>query len=276
MRRLDAHRALIAALVASCCVLAARPTLAQPTLAQPTTTAPDWAFGHPGGEVGLLAGSVLSLSTLLIPQQTSDWAPSSARKHDADWDALSDVTGNLWGSALLGTTHLGLEISHYERFGVERAGLRGLRTSAVDVEAFLLSIGITSALKRLVGRCRPRAWDGERCGPEPEHTAFPSGHVAPVAAIAGTQLTFALRSDGLPAHRFVMFGAAEGFSVATAALRVMAGAHSWEDVLTGWAIGHGAGALVQLAHPMETVGRVPAGPPAPLSSPAMMTWSGTF
>ncbi len=249
--------------------------------ARAQTTAPDWAFGHPGGEVGLALGSALSLSTLLLPQRRGSWAPSMESSRDDDFGRLSDVTGNVIGSSLLATANVGLEVSHYDRYRVPHAGLRALRTSLIDLEAFTLSIGITSALKALVGRCRPRAYHDGRCGPEPEHDAFPSGHATPVAAIAGVQLTMALRSDPIVPHRYALFGVAEGMSLATATLRMLAGAHSWEDVLVGLAIGHLSGALVQLAHPMETVGTSPGPEPngaasAPMSAPVWFSYGGRF
>jgi len=260
-------------------VAAAITAFAAPAEAQ--TSAPGWAFGHPAGEVGLALGSALSLTTLLLPQREGTWPPSWEAPRDDDFGALSDVTGKAIGSGLLATAHFGLEVSHYERFGVPDPGLRAVRTSLVDLEAVTLSIGIASAVSALVGRCRPRAYHDGRCGPEPEYDAFPSGHVTPVAAMAGTQLTFALRTDPTAPHRYALFGAAEGMTVATAALRMLAGAHSWEDVLAGLAIGHLTGALVQLAHPMNSVGRDPTAAPtsaaaSPVTAPIWLTYGGRF
>lgn len=280
MRRVDAPRRVraggaVAFALSLLLSLAVSLALAAPAQAQ--TTAPGWAFGHPGGEVGLALGSALSLSTLLLPQRQGSWGPSMEGVRDDDFGGISDVTGNVIGSGLLATTSFGLEVSHYERYGVPNAGTRALRTSLIDVEAFTLSIGITSALKALVGRCRPRAYHDGRCGPEPEHDAFPSGHATPVAALAGVQLTMALRSDPLVPHRFALFGVAEGMSLATATLRVLAAAHSWEDVVVGLAIGHLSGALVQLAHPMETVGHAPGSTaPSGMRAPLFLSYGGRF
>ena len=104
MRRLDASRGLrrsarsLAALLGASLALTGLPAEAQ-------TTAPDWAFGHPGGEVGLALGSALSLTALLLPQRQGMWGPTMEGVRDDDFGGLSDVTGNIVGSSMLATAN---------------------------------------------------------------------------------------------------------------------------------------------------------------------------
>ena len=104
--------------------------------------------------------------------------------------------------------------------------------------------------------------------------------------VDGDQLetfTLALRSDGSSGPRFVSFAWAEAATLTTGLLRMGAGAHSWEDVLVGWVVGHGVGALVAMAHPMKAapVDGLEAGTGVTaqalrLSPAAMFRWSGTL
>jgi len=221
-----------------------------------------------------------------LPQRQSNWAPSAARPHHGLFAAISDFTGNIIGATWQISAGYGLEASYYDQHRVGDGLERAWRTSLMDTEAWLLASGITMSVKRLAGRCRPRAWHpkpggGGVCGPEDaEYDAFPSGHTTSVGAVAGSHLVLALRSSGQSAPRWVGFGLAEGFTVATAVLRVLAGAHSWEDTVGGWAVGHLSGALVALAHPMisatDSSSSVEPGPPAGATAPAtiMFSWSG--
>jgi membrane-associated phospholipid phosphatase len=147
---------------------------------------------------------------------------------------------------------------------------------------------VTGALKALTGRCRPRAHDGRTCVGG-EYDAFPSGHTSTIASIAGVRLVHALRSGPGSEARFVSLALAEAATVATGALRIASGAHSWDDVLGGFALGHGIGALVALAHPWSATERPPAPPIAlrevpgaagptelPLATPSGPTLGGTF
>ncbi len=222
--------------------------------------APGWAFGAPAGEAALGAGCVLSLAAYFLPQRATGWGPAWPVAHHEAADRASDLTGAGVGAALQLGGGWVLEAAYGRENGALRPGLRALRASLVDVESVALATGITVALKRVAGRCRPRAWIGGRCVPDAggpaaakqAHEAFPSGHTSPIAAIAGARLALSLRSDGASGLRWASFGLAEGATVVTAVLRVLAGAHSWDDVLGGWAIGHATGALVSLAHPMES------------------------
>jgi membrane-associated phospholipid phosphatase len=243
--------------------------------AQQAANSPGWAFGHAGGEVGLALGSLATLAAAAIPTRFSGWGPSPARPHEPHIALASDFAGGFVGSAWQLTGSWALEGSYYHSHQVRRPYALALRSTLVAGEATALTLGITEVLKRTTGRCRPRSYRDGMCRDAPEERkAFPSGHTAPMAAIAGVDLLLALRSDGDPTRRYLAFGFAEAGTVATAILRVLAGAHSWEDVVAGWAIGHTTGALVELAHPMESRpgDTVEA---APLRAP-MLAWSGSF
>jgi membrane-associated phospholipid phosphatase len=225
------------------------------------TDGPGWAFGEPFAEVALATASLLSLTAGAIPQRTSTWAPAALRPSNATWSHLSDVTGAFLGTGLAVASGVGLELAYYRARGDREPFVRALRSAMVEAEAVAMTTGVTMALKSLSGRCRPRAYDGRSCVGG-EFDAFPSGHTSPIAAVAGVRLVHAIRSPGPSTARYVGFALAETASVVTAALRVAAGAHSWDDVLAGWGLGHGIGALMALAHPWT-------GPPpaTPTSSP---------
>ncbi len=252
-------------------------TIAGPTpLAAQPANGPDYVFGSATAEAVLSATTLASMALTLLPQQHSSWGPSSARARNDTFGTISDFTGSVIGASWQATGGYALEAAYYANNDVREPELRALRSSLIDLQSITLSAGITMALKRLTGRCRPRAWRDGRCGPEPEHSAFPSGHTALVAAVAGSHLLLAARSTGQATPRYLAFGLAEGATITTAMLRVLAGAHSWEDVLGGWVIGHAAGVLLSLAHPMVDLETSATGPAMPTGTAAGLSWSGSY
>jgi membrane-associated phospholipid phosphatase len=241
--------------------------------------APDWAFGSPGGEAAVAAVCAASLAAYLIPQRRSGWGPDGSRPLDPTLDLISDFTGAGVGSLLVtGQAYL-FEGGYLAQQGAADPFARALRTSLIDAEAVTLAAGITFAVKRLTGRCRPRAHHGGRCdGADSDVDAFPSGHTAPVAAIAGVHLSLAARTPGDAGLRLGALGVAEAATLITMALRVGAGAHSWEDVGAGFILGHVAGVALGYAHPMVTLDprRSPGAPGAPAPAGTALSWSGTF
>jgi membrane-associated phospholipid phosphatase len=239
-------------------------------------TAPDWAFRSPGAEVAIATVSALSLAGYLLPQQRSSWGPYRPVRHDSTLDWISDFTGAIAGSVLLAGGTYAFEGGYLAEHGAPQPYARALRTSLIDLEAVLLTSGIVATVKRLAGRCRPRSWFGSRCeGEDEEHTAFPSGHTGPVAAIAGVHLSLATRTPGHAGLRLGAVGLAEAATLVTMALRIGAGAHSWEDVGAGFIVGHVTGVALGYAHPMvdlATAGEV-AGPG---TGSAAFAWGGTF
>lgn len=247
-------------------------------------TAPEWVFRSPGAEGALVAMGAVSTAAYLLPQRRGTWAPYVARPLDPRLDAISDITGAMGGSLLLvGGAYL-FEASYYAEHRAPEPFARALRTSLIDVEAVLLTSGIVATLKRLAGRCRPRSWKDARCSDEDEeYSAFPSGHTAPVAAIAGVHLSLAARTPGHAGLRLGALGLAEAATLVTMALRIGAGAHSWEDVGAGFLLGHVTGVAIGYAHPMVDLGTAGhlAAPgsraaASPGQAPAVFTWSGVF
>jgi hypothetical protein len=70
----------------------------------------------------------------------------------------------------------------------------------------------------------------------------------------------------------------EAATLVTMALRLGAGAHSWEDVGAGWILGHVTGLALGYAHPMVTLDapRSKEAPGAPPPAATAVSWSGSF
>jgi len=245
--------------------------------------APGWAFGSVGGEAGLAVLGVGAFATFFLPQHWSPVEPSIVRPYDPDFDALSDLTGSAIGSLLQTTSGYLFEGAYLDVRGVSDPYEAALRAPLIDAEAVGLTSGIILGLKRITGRCRPRAWVNGHCLATGEaHEGFPSGHTGPIAAIAGAHLALALRTKDDPGLRYAPFAIAEAGAIGTGVLRVLAGAHTWDDVSVGWALGHAIGVLVSLAHPFDTVSAAGVGSPgvAPralgLHPRPAIAWSGAF
>ncbi|WP_437533801.1 phosphatase PAP2 family protein [Sorangium sp. So ce726] len=250
-----------------------------PAAAQAGPAAPDWAFGTPGGEAALAAACTASLATYLLPQRRSGWGAASSEERNDAIGLASDITGAAVGTLLLLGSGYALEGSYLAGAGVPRPYARALRTSLIEVEAVALSTGLSNVIKRLSGRCRPRSWRTDRCGEtDLDFDAFPSGHTTPVAAIAGARLNLALRTTGDAAPRLGALALAEAATVVTMALRIGAGAHSWQDVGAGMILGHVTGFAIAAIHPIQpseakyAAGALPGPPP----EPAAVTWSWAF
>lgn len=238
------------------------------------TNAPRDAFGAPAGEIALGAASALSLSTYFLRQQQSDWGPDRARPIERELDAQSDVMGGAGGLVWLMPVTYMLEAAQLDAAGADEPFGRALRLPMMQAEALGFAVGATYALKRTLGRCRPRAWSDGRCVGG-EHDAFPSGHTVTVSALAGVSLSLLARNEGRVGARATSFALTEIAALSAAALRVLSGAHSTEDVAAGWLIGHGAGLAVGFAHPMEHV--EPVGPAPSLGAvPTTFTIDGRF
>jgi membrane-associated phospholipid phosphatase len=239
--------------------------------------APDWALGAPGGEVAVASLATASLAAYLIPQRRGAWGAWSSREANVAIGLASDFTGAFFGTVILGAQTYAFESGYYADAGVPEPFARSLRTSLIDAESVLLATGVTLTIKRLAGRCRPRSWHDGKCGSEDiDYDAFPSGHTAPVAAIAGARLLLAMRTPGGSALRFGALGVAEAATLATMALRVAAGAHSWEDVGAGLIVGHVTGVAIAALHPTLDLTPAPGAVPAPAAGGTVFAWSGTF
>lgn len=270
LRSLAAAGALVGAVL-----IPSRPASAQPAFAP---SYPDFAFGAPAGEALLMVGSVLSMSAMLLPQRATGWGPDSARPHDGTIDRVSDFTGAYVGTVLALGAGYEMEAAYFGNERVRGSGVYALRQPLVDLEAATLTTGMVFLLKRLTGRCRPRFYLDTVCAPDSLHDAFPSGHTAPLSAMAGARLLLATRTEGAAEVRWGAFALTEVMALTTAVLRVRAGMHSWSDVLGGVALGHAVGLLVAAAHPMRAVEvRDRAAPASATGSGGFeLTWSGEF
>jgi hypothetical protein len=243
-------------------------TLPSPALADPTTE-PRLRPGFVGGSaetealgVGL-PGVGLTVLSLLLPQNQNGRANTS-HPFDRAQARRSDFTGGFVGVGLsLGVGTL-LELSYLD--GLEQ---EWLYTPLVAGESALYALAVSSALKRLVGRCRPAVYDLERgCvtddappgsnfrGDEALR-AWPSAHVMPIAgtagAFAGTFIKGLFYSRPVR-ERLLASLVALSLSAATMLYRVRAGAHSAGDVWSAFGMGNGIGMILAWLHPMVSAG----------------------
>ena len=237
---------------------------------------PGFGFGTPAGEALLALGIGLSNAASALPQRDTGWGPDASHPHDPVIDRVSDFTGAYGGAAIAVASGYAFERAYFDDAGSLGGPVYSLHGALVDVESAALARGVVDALKRLTGRCRPRYFVNGQCTTQ-VRDAFPSGHTAPMGAIAGARLLFALNTEGPPGFRWASFGVAETMALATGVLRVKAGMHSWTDVGTGIVLGHALGLLVALAHPMRHVDRTDYPPPETTSQGGFgLTWGGTF
>lgn len=258
--------------------------------AEPSRPGP--AFGSEAGEVALAVAAAGTLTARFIPQRKSDWGPSHAAEFEFDVGLVSDYVGAGIGAGLQIAAGYALETSYLASHDQRGPAVSALRTAVIEVESLMLSGGLTTAVKKLVGRCRPRAYRYSRCEGG-EYDAFPSGHTSAVGSFGGSRLVTVLRSDPDDARagiRWASFGLAEAGIVAAGTLRVAAHAHSWEDVVGGALLGHAAGILIAIAHPEEPLdqraggaartrsrqGRGAAQSPPSGAAPLTLGWSGEF
>jgi membrane-associated phospholipid phosphatase len=131
-------------------------------------------------------------------------------------------------------------------------------------ETMLLSGGAVFALKRLVGRPRPFAYDPDpRIPDEVRRSAsarrsFPSGHTAQAFAAAVFFASTFSRLQPDSSARGWVWGGCLGAAATTGWLRFAAGRHFPTDILAGAAIGAAAGWLVPAVHELDEGGG-PAG-----------------
>jgi hypothetical protein len=239
------HRRSLAAAASAVLTLA-------PSVALAEGSRPDWAFGEPGAEAGVASFVAAANLTYFLPQREREWPPSSGRSLDPAADDWSDLVGGLGGSLVATGTGYALESGYLASVGADQPGVQALYATMVESESLLLTNAITMVLKRLVGRCRPRTYEDMGCL---EYDAFPSGHTSAVSSFAGARIYRLATTDpdaGI-ALRATSLALAEASTVGVAILRVVAGAHSWEDVLVGAAIGHATGVLVAATHPPVAV-----------------------
>jgi hypothetical protein len=209
-------------------------------------TRPGLVLDNPAAESAVAALSAASNLTLFIRQRESGWGPSLIRKPDNMAGVASDVFGAVGGIFIQTGTGYVLESAYLDAVGAEDPGVEALYGTLVETEAVLLSSGITQLIKRIAGRCRPRAFLDGKCT---EFNAFPSGHTSAISPFAGARLVRLAQTPGEGIEfRAANYAVASTATIGVAFMRVAASAHNWEDVLAGGIIGHATGVLLALAH----------------------------
>ena len=234
-------------------VLAALCALAVASEARAGGNRPDFVLHEPAAE-GIAAGIAIALNaTYFIPQHEGDWGPIKLSDREEVAASWSDITGSLGGALLQLGMGYALESGYLALERSREPSVDALYEAAVEAESVMVATAATSFLKRMFGRCRPRALRMGKCG---EHDSFPSGHTSSVAAFGGARLVRFVSGDfdGPSAIHAASLGIAEAGTVVTGILRVVSGAHGWDDVLVGSVVGHAAGFFVALAHPVVPVG----------------------
>ena len=106
--------------------------------------------------MGLALACAATLTSRFLPQVESDWGPSHAAEFAFDTGLVSDYTGAGVGSVLQIGAGYGFETAYLASHGDVQPAIGALRTAVIEAEALMLSGGLTQAIKRLAGRCRPR------------------------------------------------------------------------------------------------------------------------
>lgn len=208
-------------------------------------------LGHWGWDLGWSAvGAGLAIGGLALhPRADAQVAPLDGEGHrpwNPDIGAVSDVV--LWGG-------LGASVASafvVEAVGHRARGWRVLRAPLVLSEAALMAFGFVSMTKSLGSVCRPRAWrdDTGTCDSTAvdDRRAFPSGHTAPLAAMAGASLGLWLFPSRVDDTAAPLFAATLALAGTNLVLRVAAGAHSWVDTSVGFTGGFALGLATAALH----------------------------
>lgn len=235
-------------------------------------------LGAPWWDIGYLTlGGAMGAGGLAMSPPTVHVAPLDGlggRAERRDVGVASDVVlyGGMAGVVVLGAVS--------ERWGEGSRGLNVLRAPLILGESALIALGVVSLLKNVVGECRPRAWDdtaGQCVGTtrgavvREDRVAFPSGHTAPLAAMAGAALGMMVLPSRARIGYWPVLVTAGALAITNFTLRVVAGAHSWVDTATGFALGAGLGFGTAALHTVTPSPRWTVG-----ASPAGLTVAGTF
>ena len=272
-------RSVVWLLAAFLLVLSLVPAEARADSPAVTPVRPGWAFESTTAEVAFATFTLQSNATFLIPQHKGTWDSRHRHLPAAEPGLASDILGSAAGAGLqLGVGFI-LESTYLWSEKTRHPAIEAMHGGLVEVESLALTNGITTLIKRLAGRCRPRGYHGKVCD---EFDAFPSGHTSPIAAVGGARFVRLVETsfhDNAAGLRVASFAFSEVGMTATAILRVAAGAHSVEDVVVGAVIGQTTGILVALMHPPDAApidaGRVTT-VNATSSAPLFVSWGGSF
>lgn len=244
------HAHHVVSLLAALTLASASPARADDGAADRRGFTPNWVGHDARLETIPIALSLLPLTAELIPQSHRGGAPDAAHARNRGVSTFSDYFVTI-GTTFLVASATGVESLRDRSFRTEQ-----LRASMVVAEATVLAMTLTDLPKRLVGRCRPYDWDAEHkvCDASREtdkdwpFVSFWSGHTVTVSAASGAALCLGLRDRSL-GWPLALGLVGEVAAVATGALRVASGAHSWSDVGTGFLVGNGVGAAMCAVHP---------------------------
>lgn len=217
-----------------------------------------WMPGGPWTDLGWLAVSAttFAVGTFALDPPTNAPAPFDGYGHrtpDDAADVASTVLVAVASAGTLGSAWLA------DRYGLGLRGRAQLRGAFVLVEAEAMTFGLVAMLKN-IGECRPRAWNDatQQCTGtvagmpvREDRVAFPSGHTAPVAALAGASLGLLVFPSVRPRAWIPVASAAGALAIAVGVLRVAAGAHDWVDTGTGFGLGLAVGLGTAALHVRE-------------------------
>lgn len=209
----------------------------------------------PGGtlvDYAVLAGSagMIAVGTFALePPADSEIAPLDGLGHRDRVVGLSLASDLVFALGSMGAVG--------GAFLVERdLGARGwqwIRTARILLEAEGVTLGVVSIVKNFGGVCRPRAWNDataacDSVDPE-DRRSFPSGHTAPLAALAGASLGMWLLPSGpRSTGHAILVASTAALALTNTTLRVAAGAHSWVDTSVGFTLGFALGFATAALH----------------------------
>jgi membrane-associated phospholipid phosphatase len=216
-------------------------------------------LGNPLYDVGFVTLSVAGLyigSKVMRPLRV-DRAPLDGQGHRPRVDELGRA-GDI--AAVVGLT-TGALFSLLGELGSEARGAEMFRGPVVVLEGALAGSAFTQLVKNAFGICRPRDWDNatRKCTTNGEgsnsdasideaHRAFPSGHSAPLAGMAGASFGMYFLPTTPRREHLAVALTSIGFSLTILVLRVRAGAHSWVDTGAAWITGGLAGFATAALH----------------------------
>ena len=273
---------LPALLVAASLLLGAPAALAQERRETTTFLRNDWRL-----DAGLVAasGAAFLVGTFAIQPSLAQRAPLDGLGHRPRSEPFEIASDTVLAAGAIGSLVMARAIER----GEGRQGIDQWRAPIVLGEAALLASAFVHLTKNITGTCRPRDWDEARSRCDPErgerlssagarldeaHRSFPSGHTAPIAAIAAASAGLWLFPTGRDPAFFPLTLVSGATALSMVALRPLAGAHSWADTGTGFLIGSASGLLVSYLH-TRTVSS--GGPSVNISaSPVQISMGATF